>query len=209
MSRIRTVKPELFKHEALFDAEQNSKLPLRLAFIGLLTVVDCEGRFKWRPRTIKLEVLPHDLIDFASVLNALESGGFIQRYEVDGESYGWIPTFTKHQRLQTKELTAGSLLPAPSGHDEHGTNQGRTQMRSGTHPEAQEGKRKGKEGRKKRRKRRTRTRPRLRLRESNRNPLQPQRPPQQPLQKPVSPTSSKRSGVNTPNALAATRRTPL
>lgn len=53
MSRIRTVKPELFKHEELFDAEQNSKLPLRLAFIGLFTVADREGRFKWRPRTLK------------------------------------------------------------------------------------------------------------------------------------------------------------
>ncbi|MFZ4791830.1 MAG: hypothetical protein ACOYMW_13235 [Candidatus Competibacteraceae bacterium] len=146
MSRIRTVKPELFKHEDLFDAEQKSKLPLRLAFIGLFTVADCEGRFKWRPRTIKLDVLPHDFIDFATVLDALEHAGFIKRYEVDGESYGWIPTFAKHQRLQTKELTAGSSLPAPNGHDEPGTNQERYGERTGTHPEAQEGKGREEEG---------------------------------------------------------------
>ena len=146
MSRIRTVKPELFKHEDLFDAEQNSKLPLRLAFIGLFTIADCEGRFKWRPRTIKLDVLPHDFIDFAAVLDALERTGFIKRYEVDGESYGWIPTFAKHQRLQTKELTAGSSLPAPNGHDEPGTNQERYGERTGTHPEAQEGKGREEEG---------------------------------------------------------------
>lgn len=144
MSRIRTVKPELFKHEDLFDAEQKSGLPLRLAFIGLFTVADCEGRFKWRPRTLKLDVLPHDFIDFATVLNALENAGFIERYEVDGEIYGWIPSFTKHQRLQTKEITAGSSLPAPCLQDQQGTHQERSQVRTGTHPESQEGK--GKEG---------------------------------------------------------------
>ena len=53
MSRIRTVKPELFKHEELFDTELASGLPLRLAFISLFTVADCEGRFKWRPRTLR------------------------------------------------------------------------------------------------------------------------------------------------------------
>lgn len=113
MSRIRTVKPELFKHEDLFDAEYTSKLPLRLAFIGLFTVADKEGRFKWRPRTLKLDVLPHDLLDFSEVLDALEQAGFIRRYEVGGEIYGWIPTFGKHQRFSGKEASAKSLLPPP------------------------------------------------------------------------------------------------
>jgi hypothetical protein len=30
MSRIRTIKPDFFTHEDLFDAEQESGLPLRL-----------------------------------------------------------------------------------------------------------------------------------------------------------------------------------
>jgi hypothetical protein len=129
MSRIRTVKPELFKHEDLFDAEQNSKLPLRLAFIGLFTVADREGRFKWRPRTLKLDVLPHDFIDFAAVLDALERAGFIERYEVGGETYGWIPTFTKHQRFSGKESEAKSQLPPPPP-------QGSTGEVPGKHPDA-------------------------------------------------------------------------
>lgn len=113
MSRIRTVKPELFKHEDLFDAEVTSGLPLRLAFIGLFTVADREGRFRWKPRTLKLDVLPHDAIDFAAVMNALESAGFIRRYEVNSEAYGWIPTFTKHQRFSGKEAELKSELPPP------------------------------------------------------------------------------------------------
>ena len=148
MSRIRTVKPELFKHEDLFDAELNSGLPLRLAFIGLFTVADCEGRFKWRPRTLKLDVLPHDTVDFAKVLQALEQGGFIQSYEVDGERYGWIPSFTKHQIFQTKEQTRGSQLPPPPSttRDDAGTVPGRFQNEAGTCRESQERKGKEKEG---------------------------------------------------------------
>ena len=147
MSRIRTVKPELFKHEDLFDAEQNSKLPLRLAFIGLFTVADCEGRFKWRPRTLKLDVLPHDFIDFAAVLNALERTGFLERYEVDGEAYGLIPSFTRHQIFQTKEQTRGSQFPPPPSYatpstirDDTGTVPELSRNGEGTCRESQEGK---------------------------------------------------------------------
>ena len=31
MSRIRTVKPELFKHEELFDLERETGLPIRIS----------------------------------------------------------------------------------------------------------------------------------------------------------------------------------
>jgi hypothetical protein len=146
MSRIRTVKPELFRHEELFDAELASGLPLRLAFIGLFTVADCEGRFVWKPRTLKLDVLPHDIIEFSDVLAALEENGFIQSYVVDGKRYGWIPSFRKHQRIQTKELEAGSTLPAPTEDVlytvykkvDAGYVPENTWVRTGTHPESQE-----------------------------------------------------------------------
>jgi len=89
MTRIRTIKPELFTHEALFEAEQTSKLPLRLAFIGLLTCCDREGRFRWRARQLKLDVLPYDDgVNFEDVLNALAVHGFIIKYQVDGQYYG-------------------------------------------------------------------------------------------------------------------------
>lgn len=141
MSRIRTVKPELFRHEELFESEIESGLPLRLAFIGMFTVADCEGRFRWRPRTLKLDVLPHDAVDFAAVLNELERSGFIKRYEVAGEKYGFIPNFKRHQRLQTKEIEAGSSIPPPSeSGNAPGTHPVRTQVSTSTLPESQEGK---------------------------------------------------------------------
>ena len=110
MSRIRTVKPELFQHDGLFDAEVAAGLPLRLAFVGLFTQCDRSGRFKWRPRFLKLQVMPYDAVDFGSVLDALHAGGWLVRYGVDG-AFGSIPTWNDHQRPNGRE--ADSVLPSP------------------------------------------------------------------------------------------------
>ncbi|KVU85017.1 hypothetical protein WK76_23770 [Burkholderia ubonensis] len=112
MGRIRTVKPELFAHEDLFEAERETGLPLRIAFVGLFTCADREGRFKWRPRTLKLAVLPHDDVDFSRVLDAFVTRGFLVKYACEsGEEIGLIPTFTKHQVINNREMP--SDLPAP------------------------------------------------------------------------------------------------
>ena len=110
MARIRTVKPELFRHEALFEAEQQSKLPLRLAYIGLFTTCDREGRFKWKPRALKLDVLPYDQVDFSRVLDALVTHGFIVKYAFEGDEFGCIPSWSQHQVINNREST--SLLPS-------------------------------------------------------------------------------------------------
>ena len=115
MSRIRTVKPGLFKHEELYDAEIESGLPLRLAFIGLFTVADKEGRFQWMPRTLKTDVLPHDDVDFSKVLDALARIGMLRRYVVADRVYGCIPTWKKHQVINQRE--AESFLPSPDEDD--------------------------------------------------------------------------------------------
>ena len=111
MSKIRTVKPELFRHEQLFEAEQNSEFPLRLIFIGLFTVADAEGRFRRRPRQLKLDILPYDDINFSAALSALAEFGSVQRYEYQGECYGYIPTWRKHQSINQREPE--SMLPDP------------------------------------------------------------------------------------------------
>lgn len=112
MARIRTVKPEFFKHYELWLAETEEKLPLRIAFAGLWCIADREGRFKWRPHQIKIEVLPYDDVDFSLVLNALVARGFIVSYESDGIRYGHIPTWQQHQCVNQRE--AQSTIPDPS-----------------------------------------------------------------------------------------------
>ena len=112
MARIRSVKPEFFRHEGLYEAEHTSGLPLRLSFIGLWTAADHEGRFKWRPRQLKLDCLPYDDIDFEQILNVLAEHGFIVKYEINGELYGHIPTWHQHQHINHREMR--SILPAPT-----------------------------------------------------------------------------------------------
>lgn len=111
MRRIRTIKPEFFEHEELYDAEENSKLPLRVAFVGLLTCCDREGRFCWRPRRLKLGILPYDNVDFSTVLETLEEYHFIVKYSAGGKTYGYIPSFKKHQYINNRE--SPSELPSP------------------------------------------------------------------------------------------------
>jgi hypothetical protein len=111
MGRIRTIKPEFFKHSGLFDAEQETGLPLRIGFAGLWTCSDREGRFKWRPRELKLDVLPYDDCDFSCVLDALATRGFIVKYASESEAFGYIPSWKSHQFVNPKE--AQSHLPNP------------------------------------------------------------------------------------------------
>jgi hypothetical protein len=112
MPRQRLIKPEFFKHGELYDAEKVSGLPLRVAFAGLWCQADREGRFVWKPRELKTDVLPHDDCDFSTVLAMLERYEFVRSYVVDGKRYGFIPTFKEHQTFNVREQA--SRLPAPT-----------------------------------------------------------------------------------------------
>lgn len=113
-ARIRTIKPEFYTHEKLFKLEQVTGLAqLRLAFSGLWTQSDREGRFKWRPVVLKLAILPYDQVDFAAILVALRDAGFLTQYrDAAGELYGWVPSWLKHQSINNRE--SESVLPPPA-----------------------------------------------------------------------------------------------
>lgn len=125
MARIRTVKPEFFRHRRLYLAEKETGLPLRIAYVGLWTVSDRDGRFRWEPDELKLDCLPYDEIDFSRVLDALATREFIIKYISDDREYGFIPSFSKHQFINNREQL--SSLPEPSiprVGDASGTRQG-------------------------------------------------------------------------------------
>jgi hypothetical protein len=111
MARIRTIKPDFFRHEELYKAEKETGLPLRVAFPGLWTVADREGLFKWKPSQIKLDILPFDDVDIDEVLEKLRYYGFIIKYEIDGKQFGFIPSFKDHQVINARE--AASKIPQP------------------------------------------------------------------------------------------------
>jgi len=111
MPRIRTIKPELFCHVKLFQAEMIEQLPLRLAFIALFTCCDDKGRFTWELPRLKIHTLPYDdKVSIGEVLDALVLHGFVQKYEYEGELYGCIPSWSRHQKLNAAEE---SRLPSP------------------------------------------------------------------------------------------------
>lgn len=113
---IRTVKPELFRHEELFDLETENTLPCRLFFIGLLTCCDREGRFLWRPRTLKSLIMPYDdQVDVSKMLDLLAEAGFVERYGPESQ-YGLIPSFGRHQNINNRE--SDSDIPPPERLDD-------------------------------------------------------------------------------------------
>ena len=112
MARIRTIKPEFFKNLKLYELEEETKLPVRVAFAGLWTVADREGRFVWVPRQLKIDCLPYDDVDFSRVLHALTTRGFIKKYVVNNEEFGVIPGFLEHQVINNRE--SASKLPEPT-----------------------------------------------------------------------------------------------
>jgi len=160
MARIRTIKPDFFRHEGLQDLEvARPGLFIMLVFAGLWGQCDKSGRFEWKPRSLKLDILPFLNFDMALSLAALEEGGFVVRYKVDGKEYGEILTFEKHQRINGKEAQEPEKHPAPpekqSAYPENksGSTGEAPEKNMGSEGEAvsrpgreEEGKRKGREG---------------------------------------------------------------
>lgn len=101
MARIRTIKPEFFRHDGLAELS-----PLhRLLFAGLWTLADREGRLPDRPVRIKAEVMPYDECDIDAMLWDLAEHDekFLVRYEVAGVKVIEITGFAKHQRPHPKD----------------------------------------------------------------------------------------------------------
>jgi hypothetical protein len=125
-------------------AEREYGLPLRVAFSGLWLCSDKEGRFKWQPKQLKLDVLPYDDLDFLNVLIALCETGFIKYYQVDGKEYGFIPTFKEHQRITGTEAINESKIPCPPTSYEEGNTKETLRKHFGNTLEVQEREGKGK-----------------------------------------------------------------
>ena len=113
MARKRLISPEFFMHAGLFDAEEASGLPLRLAFAGIWCQTDRRGVFRWRPRELKLAVLPYDDVDFERVLAALADHDFVRPYSVDGRRYGFIPSFERWQTFHRNERQSDDPAAPP------------------------------------------------------------------------------------------------
>lgn len=94
--RIRTLKPDFWKHQIM--AQQRPEV--RLLAIGLLNLADDEGYFMAHPALIRGELMP--FLDkpgpIQQMLNELEAIGYLSLARLDdGRDIGHITNFKKHQ----------------------------------------------------------------------------------------------------------------
>lgn len=109
--RSRNIKPGFFRNECLADCDPLS----RLLFAGLWCLADKAGKFEWRPRRIKADILPYDDCEVERLLGDLVRCGFIEHYAINGTEYGRVTNFRQHQRPHHTEKD--SALPDPNPDD--------------------------------------------------------------------------------------------
>jgi len=140
MARIRTIKPDFWKHEELSELAPE----VHMLAAALLNYADDEGYFRANPKLVKAECCPlrEDSVSVHDALNQLSDIGYIRLFTgSDGKAYGHVCTFTEHQKInrpspsKIKPLDLGSEasptthgtfseLSPPEGNREQGTGKG-------------------------------------------------------------------------------------
>lgn len=107
MARARNIKPSFFTNDDLSETN-----PLaRLLFIGMWTIADFKGCFEYKPKRLKVQLLPYDECNIEQLVSDLEKSGFIAIYTVQGQNYIKVLNFTKHQNPHKNERESGSEIP--------------------------------------------------------------------------------------------------
>lgn len=144
MPRIRTIKPEFFRDEELQELQAAYQtVPVMLVYAGLWGHCDKNGTFEWRPRQLKLDILPFLPFSMDQALEILEGAGFVKKFEAMGKQYGSIDRFPEHQRISGSEATDPAKYPKYQGDTEKEA-LGKQRGSNGDKQVSQEGK--GREG---------------------------------------------------------------
>ena len=107
MARARNIKPSFFTNDELSELE-----PLaRLLFIGMWTIADYKGCFEYKPKRVKVQLLPYDDCDVEQLAINLDKSGFISIYSVHDQLYVKVLNFDKHQNPHKNERDKGSEIP--------------------------------------------------------------------------------------------------
>lgn len=115
MARIRTIKPEFWKHEQLGRLSMGA----RLTFVGLISMADDEGRGRadstWLYGQLHAYSHPNTRRKWAGILSELrrvkdDDGPLVIFYKAFGAAYYWLPGFNRQQRIDEPST---SRFPAP------------------------------------------------------------------------------------------------
>lgn len=98
MARIRTIKPEFWRHEDLSELPEAT----HLLAAALLNYADDEGYFNANPKLIQAECCPlrEPSVSIQDSLRKLSNVGYLKLGTgEDGKQYGRIEKFKEHQRI--------------------------------------------------------------------------------------------------------------
>jgi len=107
MARSRNIKPSFFQNEELGELNPIT----RLAFIGMWTIANYQGCIEYRPKRLKIQILPYDDCNIEKIVNDLDSSGLIRLYSIQEIQYIKIINFEKHQNPHKNEREAGTDIP--------------------------------------------------------------------------------------------------
>lgn len=109
MARIRTIKPEFWKHEGLCSLPEST----HMFAAALLNYADDFGYFNANPGLIKGEIYPlrEPSVSIPESIRSLQTDGYIRLGTIDGRRYGHIIAFEDHQRVSHPTPSKISCLP--------------------------------------------------------------------------------------------------
>jgi uncharacterized protein YlbG (UPF0298 family) len=107
MARSRNIKPSFFQNEELGELSPIT----RLAFIGMWTIANYQGCIEYRPKRLKVQLLPYDDCNIQKIVNDLDKARLIRLYSVYDIEYIKIINFEKHQNPHKNEREAGTDIP--------------------------------------------------------------------------------------------------
>jgi len=96
MARIRSIHPGQNQDEDFVEMSAEA----RLVCILLRCEADDQGVFEWKPKGLKMKLIPGDDWDINSLLSEMLDCQQVKRFEVGGRPYGAIRNFRKYQRPQ-------------------------------------------------------------------------------------------------------------
>lgn len=109
MARIRSIKPTIWGDDRFCQLTRDA----RLLWLGIISNADDAGRFIATPVALSGTIFPLDDIPPATIKRwraQLVDQGLIVLYKIGPREYGYLPKWTKHQRIDRPQA---SSLPAP------------------------------------------------------------------------------------------------
>ena len=143
MARIRTIKPDFWKHEDLSALPE----PTHMLAAALLNYADDYGYFNANVGLIRAECSPlrEPSVSIQDSINLLINVGYLQMFAgIDGKRYGRVVKFEDHQRVNRPTASkikplCGEIEPIPPHHAHLSEPSSQEEERKGREEERNEG----------------------------------------------------------------------